>query len=51
VEAFNGAIGTLETRVLVSARRFKELGAAPASLDIDILEPVEKTPRSLKVVL
>jgi DNA recombination protein RmuC len=50
VEAFNSAIGTLETRVLVSARRFKDLGAAPGSLDIDVLEPVEKTPRSLKVL-
>jgi DNA recombination protein RmuC len=50
VEAFNSTVGTLETRVLVSARRFKELGAAPVSLDIDIVEPVEKTPRSLKVL-
>ena len=49
VEAFNSTVGTLETRVLVSARRFKELGAAPSSLDIDILEPVDKAPRSLKV--
>jgi len=50
VEAFNSAVGSLESRVLVSARRFKELGAAPDSLDIDIVEPVEKTPRSLKVL-
>jgi DNA recombination protein RmuC len=50
VEAFNSTVGTLETRVLVSARRFKELGAAPSSLDIDIVEPVDKAPRSLKVL-
>ena len=50
VEAFNGAVGSLESRVLVSARRFKELGAAPASVGIEILEPVEKTARSLKVL-
>ncbi|MGH8691017.1 MAG: DNA recombination protein RmuC [Burkholderiales bacterium] len=50
VETFNSAVGSLESRVLVSARRFKELGAAPSSAGIDLVEPVEKTPRSLKVV-
>ena len=49
VDAFNSTIGTLETRVLVSARRFKDLGAAPSSMDIEMLEPVQKLPRSLKV--
>lgn len=50
VEAFNSTLGTLETRVLVSARRFKDLGAAPSSLDVETIEPVEKAPRSLKVL-
>jgi DNA recombination protein RmuC len=50
VESFNSAVGSLESRVLVSARRFKELGAAPASIAIDIVDPVEKTARSLKVL-
>jgi len=50
VEAFNSTVGTLETRVLVSARRFKDLGAASGLTDIDVVEPVEKTPRSLKVL-
>lgn len=48
VEAFNSAVGSLESRVLVSARRFKELGATPSALELEVLEPVEKTPRPLK---
>ena len=50
VESFNSAVGSLESRVLVSARRFKELGAAPSSGEIDLVEAVVKTPRQLRVV-
>jgi len=50
VEAFNSAVGSLESRVLVSARRFRELGAASSSMEIDVAEPVEKTVRPLKVL-
>lgn len=50
VEAFNGAVGSLESRVMVSARRFREFGAAPSALDMDVIEPVEKAVRQLKVL-
>ncbi|PYX52100.1 MAG: DNA recombination protein RmuC [Acidobacteria bacterium] len=46
VEAYNQAIGSLENRVLVSARKFSELGASVAD-DIPELEPIETTARAL----
>ncbi len=48
VESYNSAIGSLESRVLVSARRFKELGAAPSGGEITELSPVETTPRRIQ---
>jgi DNA recombination protein RmuC len=48
VEAYNKAVGTLETRVLVTARKFKDLGAASSHLDTDAIEVVEKVPRLLQ---
>ena len=47
VEGYNKAVGSLEGRVLVSARRFKDLGAA-ATEEIPGLAPLEKTPRALQ---
>ena len=49
VDAFNSAAGSLESRVLVSARRFKYLGAAPASAEIDVVDAVERLPRVPKL--
>jgi len=46
VEAYNQAVGSLESRVLVSARKFAELGASVAD-DIPELAPIETTAREL----
>jgi DNA recombination protein RmuC len=46
VECYNKAIGTLETRVMVSARKFAELGA-PVAEEIPEVEPIETTARTL----
>ncbi len=45
-KAYNTAVGSLESRVLPAARRFKDLGAAPGA-EIPILDPVETLPRGL----
>jgi DNA recombination protein RmuC len=46
VEAYNRAVGSLESRVMVSARKFAELGAAVTE-EIPELAPIEKTTRNL----
>ncbi len=43
---YNRAVGSLESRVLPSVRKFKELGAATGE-DIAELEPVDETTREL----
>ena len=45
-DAYNRAVGSMESRVLISARRFKDMGAT-TSEDIPPLEPVETSPRVL----
>ncbi len=47
VEAYNSAVGSLESRVMVSARKFAELKTAPLGVEIAELEPVEKGVREL----
>jgi len=46
VAAYNRAVGSLESRVLPSVRRFKELGATGAE-EIPVLEQIDQKPREL----
>jgi DNA recombination protein RmuC len=46
VGAYNGAVGTLETRVLVTARRLKDKGVSAAE-ELPDLETIDETPRPL----
>lgn len=48
LDAYNQGVRSLETRVLVTARRFKERGAL-AGEDIKPVEPVDKTTRPLSL--
>lgn len=48
VESYNKAVGSLETRVMVSARKFTELGA-PVTDEIAELEVIDTTTRTLSL--
>jgi DNA recombination protein RmuC len=45
VQTYNKAVGSLETRILPAARKFKELGIA-SDKDVPLLEAIEVTPRA-----
>jgi len=49
VEAYNGAVGSLENRVMVSARKFADLKTAPLGVEIEQLELIEKSVRQIQV--
>ena len=46
VDAFNKVVGSLESRVLVTARKFKDLGAASGD-ELDSMDTLDRVPRSL----
>ncbi|HEV2829223.1 MAG TPA: DNA recombination protein RmuC [Pyrinomonadaceae bacterium] len=48
LDSYNRGVGSLEGRVLRTARKFKERGAI-AGEDIDILEPIDKASRALSL--
>lgn len=47
VESYNKAMGSFEKRVLVSARKLKEWGAASNEITLEDIEPIEKIAREL----
>ncbi len=46
VESYNAAVGSFESRILPSARKFRILGAG-GKKEIEELEPIDQMPRSL----
>lgn len=48
LDSYNKGVGSLEARVLVTARKFKERGAI-AGEEIEILEPIDKATRALSL--
>lgn len=49
VDSYNKAVGSLESRVLPAARKFKDLNVASPHIEIESLEAIEKIPRELQV--
>ncbi len=50
VKSYNDSVASLESRVLVSARRLRDLKAGAEDLEIPSIEPVERNARKLQVV-
>jgi DNA recombination protein RmuC len=47
VDAYNDAVGSMESRLLVQARKFREF-AAPAEPELDTLQPIDRQVRSIQ---
>jgi len=48
VEYYNKAVASLETRVMVKARSFRDLEVGTPEMEIEALEPVDLLPRRLQ---
>ncbi|MEN9343367.1 MAG: hypothetical protein RLZZ453_154 [Chlamydiota bacterium] len=47
VDSYNKGVGSFESRVLVTARKFKEMGISPSQIELEEAEPVDKITREL----
>jgi DNA recombination protein RmuC len=50
VDGYNKAVSSLESRVFVTARRFKELEAAPLDQELEELQPLDTTAREPRLL-
>ena len=48
VESFNQAVASLETRVMVKARMFKDLEVDAADMELETIEQIDHVPRQLQ---
>src|SRR4029079_17461220 len=48
LESYNKGVGSLEARVLVTARKFKERGAI-AGAEVEVMERIDKSSRTLNL--
>ena len=51
IDVYNKAVGSYETRVLVTARKFKELGVEGSDEELKNTSPVEVAPREVQAAL
>jgi len=49
VDSYNAVVSSVETRLLASARKFKELGAE-GKREIEEVRPIEQSPRQLTIL-